>query len=78
MNAPRSDLDVVGKVADSFLARYRRGERPSVSEYTARYPELAGVGDRHVVGVGDIEIDVRHQSPAVRRDGALGGIGIFD
>src|SRR5207248_9075154 len=41
MTAPRSDLDVVGKVADSFLARYRRGERPPLSEYTAQYPDLA-------------------------------------
>ena len=28
-------------LADDFLARQRRGERPSVSEYVARYPELA-------------------------------------
>jgi serine/threonine protein kinase/WD40 repeat protein len=29
------------EAAESFLERYRRGERPSLSEYTARYPELA-------------------------------------
>src|SRR6516165_7875331 len=29
-------------LADEFLARQRRGERPSVSEYVARHPELAG------------------------------------
>ena len=28
-------------LADEFLARQRRGERPSLSEYVARYPELA-------------------------------------
>jgi serine/threonine protein kinase/Flp pilus assembly protein TadD len=28
-------------LADEFLARQRRGERPSVSEYVARHPELA-------------------------------------
>jgi serine/threonine protein kinase/tetratricopeptide (TPR) repeat protein len=28
-------------LAEEFLARDRRGERPSVSEYVARYPELA-------------------------------------
>jgi serine/threonine protein kinase/Flp pilus assembly protein TadD len=26
---------------DEFLARYRRGERPALTEYTARHPELA-------------------------------------
>jgi serine/threonine protein kinase/WD40 repeat protein/Tfp pilus assembly protein PilF len=41
MNGPRSELDALGRVAEAFLARYRRGERPSVTEYTARYPELA-------------------------------------
>ena len=28
-------------VAESFLERLRRGERPSLAEYTARYPEIA-------------------------------------
>ena len=28
-------------LADEFLARQRRGERPSLGEYVARYPELA-------------------------------------
>jgi WD40 repeat protein/serine/threonine protein kinase/tetratricopeptide (TPR) repeat protein len=30
------------ELADEFLDRYRRGERPPLGEYTARYPELAG------------------------------------
>src|SRR5262249_40693923 len=29
-------------MADEFIARYRRGERPSIAEYAAKYPELAG------------------------------------
>jgi serine/threonine protein kinase/WD40 repeat protein/Tfp pilus assembly protein PilF len=41
MNGPRSELDAVGRVAEAFLARYRRGERPSLTEYTENYPELA-------------------------------------
>src|SRR5262249_54502705 len=41
MNGHYSELDAVGKVAEAFLARYRRGERPSVTEYTVKYPELA-------------------------------------
>src|SRR5262245_12415759 len=32
----------VEKLAEEFVARFRRGERPAVDEYVARYPELAG------------------------------------
>src|SRR5262249_6711824 len=32
----------VEQLADEFVARYRRGERPPIEEYTAKYPELAG------------------------------------
>ncbi len=39
---PNEDLaDPVGLLADEFMDRCRRGERPSVTEYTARHPELA-------------------------------------
>src|SRR6185369_8825166 len=30
------------ELAEEFLARFRRGERPALSEYTGKYPELAG------------------------------------
>jgi eukaryotic-like serine/threonine-protein kinase len=41
MNPPQSELDLVGRVAEAFLDRYRKGERPSLTEYIQRYPELA-------------------------------------
>ena len=31
----------VAVLAESFLERYRQGERPALAEYTDRYPELA-------------------------------------
>src|SRR3954463_14965446 len=31
----------VAVLAESFLQRYRKGERPALAEYTDRYPELA-------------------------------------
>src|SRR5215470_13918620 len=34
--------DRVGELAEAFLERHRRGERPSVEEYAAAHPELAG------------------------------------
>ena len=46
-DAPVSDgvslESLVAEVADEFLARQRRGERPAVEEYTARHPEHAAV-----------------------------------
>ena len=35
------DADPVGQLAEEFMARYRRGERPALTEYTEKYPELA-------------------------------------
>jgi eukaryotic-like serine/threonine-protein kinase len=37
-SAERNPVEVL---AEEFLARERRGERPSLTEYIARYPELA-------------------------------------
>src|SRR5437660_444279 len=36
-----SDRDPIERLADSFIARFRAGERPSVEEYAARHPDLA-------------------------------------
>src|SRR5262245_38514168 len=36
-----SDRDPVEELAEEFLERHRRGERPALSEYTRRHPELA-------------------------------------
>src|SRR5690242_1919928 len=37
--SPRREM--VERLAEDFVARYRRGERPPLSEYTERYPEHA-------------------------------------
>jgi serine/threonine protein kinase/WD40 repeat protein len=41
MATQSSGRDPVEKLAEEFADRFRRGERPSLAEYTARYPELA-------------------------------------
>jgi serine/threonine protein kinase/WD40 repeat protein len=41
MSQEASEFDPVEELANAFLERYRRGERPALSEYTSRYPELA-------------------------------------
>ena len=33
--------DLLDQLAEEFADRFRRGERPSIQEYTDRYPELA-------------------------------------
>jgi WD40 repeat protein/serine/threonine protein kinase len=35
------DLVLLNQLADEFIARCRRGERPALEEYTQRHPELA-------------------------------------
>ena len=41
MSDPASKSDVVFGLAEEFLERHRRGERPSLKEYVDRHPELA-------------------------------------
>ena len=41
METPLPTRETVEKLAEEFAERYRRGERPALSEYTARYPEHA-------------------------------------
>src|SRR5947208_8308088 len=41
MTTSSSGREPLEKLAEEFAERYRRGERPALSEYTARYPELA-------------------------------------
>jgi tetratricopeptide (TPR) repeat protein len=36
-----SGPDVLGQVTDELLERYRRGERPALTDYVGRYPALA-------------------------------------
>ena len=38
---PSSDADPMVGLAEEFAERYRRGERPALTEYTDRHPELA-------------------------------------
>ena len=42
MDEATSETDVFNELAHEFAERYRRGERPSLSEYERRHPGLAG------------------------------------
>ena len=40
--APSSDdRDPIDLLAESFITRFRSGERPSIDDYALKYPELA-------------------------------------
>src|SRR5215472_15051919 len=41
MSHSDSDRNPVDELAEEFVARLRRGEHPSLTEYTSRYPHLA-------------------------------------
>jgi serine/threonine protein kinase/WD40 repeat protein len=41
MTGEASARDPVEQLAQAFLERYRRGERPAITEYTQKHPELA-------------------------------------
>ena len=41
MTDSNSDRNPVEQLAEEFLERHRRGEHPSLTEYTDKYPDLA-------------------------------------
>src|SRR5947209_5249534 len=41
MSELESAPDLISNLAYEFAERWRRGERPALTEYTARYPDLA-------------------------------------
>ncbi|MEX2119654.1 MAG: protein kinase [Pirellulales bacterium] len=41
MTGSASDRNPVEQLAEEFIARYRRGERPSVTQYASQYPQWA-------------------------------------
>ena len=61
MNDPESEADPLAALAEEFAERYRRGERPALTEYTEKYPEQA---ER-----------IRHLFPALVEMEQLGSVG---
>ena len=59
--APSSGRDPLGPILESFLARFRKGERPSLTEYIERYPGLAD--------------EIRELFPALVEIEQLGSVG---
>ena len=55
----QSGGDPLGGILESFLARLRRGERPSLKEYADRYPELA----EDICDLLPAMVELEHQGP---------------
>jgi serine/threonine protein kinase/WD40 repeat protein len=68
MTPTESRRNPVEVLADEFLARYRRGERPALTEYTGKYPELADE-------IRDLFPALVMMEEAGRRDASLPGAG---
>jgi WD40 repeat protein len=68
MGEPTVERDPFEVVAESFLERFRAGQRPSVEEYAALHPELAdqirGLLPALVMVEQDLSIDFDHEPSA--------------
>ncbi|MFO0800019.1 MAG: protein kinase [Gemmataceae bacterium] len=75
--AGSSPSERVAALAESFVERYRRGERPAVGEYADRYPDLAGEIREVFPAVALMEnIALDHEPPAPPPP-AVGRVGDF-
>ena len=62
------NYDRLDQLADEFAERYRRGERPSLKEYTDRHPEMA----EDILALFPAMVDLE-QAEEVRQDGPESG-----
>src|SRR5499426_4551741 len=84
MAADASENLLVLELAEEFLDRYRRGERPPLREYLERHPELAAeikevfpaMAMMENIAVADKSLEDRGQQPGVRTQ-ALRQLGDF-
>ena len=61
------DDDPLGPVVESFLARFRRRERPALTELIARHPELAGEIRELIPALVELELLGRSTGAAISR-----------
>ncbi len=71
---PTEEREPIDQLVDSFLRRYRAGERPSAEEYIARYHELAGQIEELLAAVLLLEANGRAAGPDGGRTADRGGL----
>ena len=70
MTDGESEFDPVGVIAEEFVARLRRGEGPSITEYANRFPEYA---ERIRAVISSLEI-VERLKPEIDPPAGLRGV----
>ena len=55
MSNPRKASEILVELAEDFVLKIRRGERPTAREYVVRHPELADEIERFIAALGDAE-----------------------
>src|SRR5712692_2417234 len=82
MTESTSGADLLNNLAHEFAERFRRGERPALTEYTDKYPELASdirelfpalvameqLGEGEPAGAGGVSPLTRRSRPRRRFD----------
>jgi serine/threonine protein kinase len=74
MSAAPEDRDPLEVLADDFMARQRRGERPSISEYVARRPDLAADIEELFPTIAVMERLKVHKEQGSGARASLGGV----
>jgi serine/threonine protein kinase len=64
---------LVGQVADEFLRRQERGERPNVEEYMARYPQAAPILGKVLAALGLLEQSLTVAAGGTTSEGPVAG-----
>src|SRR4051812_17877735 len=72
---PDDGLEPVERLAEEYLARLRRGERPKVEDYLARHPELSGQ-IRDLFSALVLVEDLKPRSREIEAAGRREGIGL--
>jgi WD40 repeat protein/serine/threonine protein kinase len=71
MSTSSSERDPVEELAEEFLNRCRRGERPALSEYTNRYPEWA----ERIRSLFPLLVDMEAARPDLKENPSAEGVG---
>ncbi len=68
VSSSNEERDPIELLADSFIARFRSGERPSIEEYALRHPDLADEIRAILPALVELELN---QSPGGSATGSL-------
>ena len=77
MSNQRSKSEILAELAEDFVVRYRRGERPSVNDYVQKHPGLSADIHRVIRTLLNIEQRTSNDAAAPRNHAHPLQIGDF-